>query len=134
MNFLNHKTILKDLLRQGDVMNTVNGGFRQTDFKIKNFENSMIIEVSNPSVSPEDFSFTINKNELLINVVHFERFENEDQARIYPVFFKTVDIPFYADITKVEAIYESGIFKIILPYNNNLPKTPFSVRVKNRDN
>lgn len=133
MNFLNHKTILKDLLRQGDVMNTVNGGFRQTDFKIKNFENSMIIEVSNPSVSPEDFSFTINKNELLINVVHFERFENEDQARIYPVFFKTVDIPFYVDITKVEAIYESGIFKIILPYNNNLPKTPFSVRVKNRD-
>lgn len=133
MNFLNHKTILKDLLRQGDVMNTVNGGFRQTDFKIKNFENSMIIEVSNPSVSPEDFSFTINKNELLINVVHFEQFENEDQARIYPVFFKTVDIPFYVDITKVEAIYESGIFKIILPYNNNLPKTPFSVRVKNRD-
>jgi len=43
-------------------------------------------------------------------------------------------IPYYVDINRIEATFSNGIFKILLPYNNNLPKSPFTVKVKNRDN
>ena len=124
---------LRDLLKQADIMNTVNGGVRQTEFNVKKIGDDILIEVSNSSIAPEAFNFTINKNELLINVMHFENAFSNGHPRMYPLFFKVIVIPYYVDINKIEATYEKGIFKILLPYNKNLPKTPFTVQVKNRD-
>ena len=134
MDFLNNRTFLRDLLKQADVMNTVNGGVRKTEYGVEKAGNDIIIKVSNPSVSPEAFNFTINKDELLINVLHFEKSFIDGQQLMYPLFYKVVVIPYYVDINRIEATYEKGIFSIVLPYNNNLPKTPFTVKVKNRDN
>ncbi|MCG8310595.1 MAG: hypothetical protein MI975_24610 [Cytophagales bacterium] len=134
MNFLNNRTFLKDILKQADVMNTVNGGVRQTEYSVQKMGNDVLIKISNPSVSLESFNFTINKDELFINIMHVEKSSAHDQLLMYPLFFKVVVIPYYVDINRIEATYESGIFKILLPYNNNLPKRPFKVKVKNRDN
>lgn len=133
MDFLKNKKYLGDLLKQTDIMNTVNGGVRQTDFNVKKIGEDILIEVSNPSIAPEAFNFTINKNELLINVMHFENAHKNGDPMMYPLFFKVIVIPYYIDINKIEATYEDGIFKILLPYNVRLPKTPFTVHVKNRD-
>lgn len=134
MNILENKTFLRDLLRQGDLMNTVNGGVRKTEFSIKKVGNDILIEVSNPSITPESFNFTINKNELLINVMRFDKSFSNGQPIMYPLFFKAIQIPYYVDINKIEAIFENGIFKVLLPYNNNLPDSPFRVHIKNIDN
>lgn len=133
MDFLNNRMFLRDLLKQADIMNTVNGGVRQTEFNVKKIGEDILIEVSNSSIAPEAFNFTINKNELLINVMHFENAFSNGHPMMYPLFFKVIVIPYYVDINKIEATYEKGIFKILLPYNKNLPKTPFTVQVKNRD-
>ena len=133
MDFLKHRIFLKELLKQADIMNTVNGGVRQTDYNAKKIGDDIILEISNPSILLEAFNITINKNELFINVMHFEKAHQNSQAVMYPMFFKIILIPYYVDISRIEAIFEHGVFKILLPYNNNLPKTPFSVRVKNRD-
>lgn len=133
MEFLRNKKLLRELLKQADVMNTVYGGVRQTEYSAKNLGQDILITVSNSSVSPEAFNFTINKNELLINVMHFNMSYSNDQPLMYPLFFKAVKIPYYVDINRIEATYQDGLFKILLPYNNNLPKTPFSVKVRNRD-
>ena len=125
--------MLRDLLKQADVINTVNGGVRQTNYSVKNVGDDILIEVSNPSVRPEAFNFTVNKNELLINVMHFEKSSLDGQPLMYPLFYKSVLIPYYVDINRIEAVYEQGIFKILLPYNNNMPKSPFIVQVRNRD-
>lgn len=134
MNILNNRPLLRDLLKQADVINTVNGGVRQTDYRVKTVGDDILIEISNPSIRPEAFNFTISKNELLINVMHFENSSIDGQPVMYPLFFKSILIPYYVDISRIEAVYEEGIFKILLPYNNNLPKTPFTVQVRNRDN
>ena len=134
MNFLNNRTFLRDLLKQADVMNTVSGGVRKTEYGVQKVGNDILIKVSNPSVSPEAFNFTVNKDELLINVLHVEKSFISNQQLMYPLFYKVVVIPYYVDINRIEATYEEGIFKILLPFNNNLPKAPFSVKVKNRDN
>lgn len=133
MDFLKNKSLLRELLKQANVMNTVNGGVHQTDFRVMNVGNDIVIKVSNPSVSPEAFNFTVSENNLLINVMYFDQSKAGDQPSMYPMFFKDVIIPYYVDINRIEAIYDEGVFKILLPYNNNLPKTPFSVKVKNRD-
>ena len=134
MNILDNRTFLRDLLKQGNLMNTVNGGVRQTEFGIRNVGNDILIEVSNPSISPEAFNFTINKNELLINVMRFEKVFSNGQPVMFPLFFKTIQIPYYVDIKNIRAIFEDGIFKILLPYNNNLPNNPFRIQIKNIDN
>ena len=133
MDFLKNKSLLRELLKQANVMNTVSGGVHQTDFRVTNVGNDIVVEVSNPSVSPDAFTFTVNGNNLLINVMYYERSKNEDQPTMYPLFFKDIIIPYYVDINAIEAVYNEGVFKIYLPYNNNLPKTPFRVKVKNRD-
>lgn len=133
MEFLENREFLRELLKQADIMNTVNGGVRKTKYNVKNNGKDIIIEVSNPSISPEAFNFTVNKNELLINVMHFEKSRADNQITMYPLFFKTVIIPYYVDINRIGATYEHGKFNILLPYNNNLPKAPFNVQVRNRD-
>ncbi len=133
MDFLKNRKFFKELLKQADIMNTVNGGVRQTDFKIKKKGNDILIQVSNPSIVPEAFNFTVNKNELFINVMHFENSYSKGHPVMYPLFFKDIVIPYYVDINRIEATYGHGIFNILLPYNNNLPKAPFNVQVKNID-
>ena len=134
MNILDNKTFLRDLLGQSDLMNTVNGGVRKTEFSIKKVGNDILIEVSNPSIAPESFNFTINKNELLINVMRFNKSFSNGQPIMYPLFFKVIQIPYYVDINRIEATFENGVFKVLLPYNNNLPDNPFRVHIKNIDN
>ena len=133
MEFLSNRDLLRELLKQADVMNTVNGGVRQTEYSAMKVGRDILITVSNASISPEAFNFTISKNELLINVMHFEHSHTNNQPVMYRLFFKAVVIPYYVDINRIQATFEDGVFKILLPYNDNLPKAPFNVQVKNRD-
>lgn len=134
MEFLNNRELLRELLKQADIMNTVHGGVRQTEYSAMKIGRDILITVSNASISPEAFNFTINKNELLINVMHFENSFASEQPVMFPLFYKAVVIPYYVDINRIQATFEDGVFKILLPYNDNLPTTPFNVQVKNRDN
>ena len=134
MNFLKKKNLLRELLLQGDLMNTVNGGVRETYFKIEKSGKDLVVELSNPSVNPEAFNFTINGNELLINVMQYEGLEDREQPVMYPLFMKVIKIPYFVDINKINASYEDGIFKVLMPYNNNLPENPFRLHIRNLDN
>jgi HSP20 family protein len=134
MNFLENKKILRDLLRQGDLMNTVNGGVRETHFKIEKSGKDLVVELANPSIKPESFNFTIHGNELMINVMQTGEDGEQEQSVMYPMFFKVVKIPYFVDINRIEAYYEKGVFKVFMPYNNNLPQNPFRIHIQNLDN
>ncbi len=134
MNFLKNQKVLRDLLKQGDLMNTVNGGVRETHFQIEKSGKDLVVELSNPSISPEAFNFTINGNELLINVMQYQSEVGKEEPSIYPLFLRVIKIPYFVDINRIEAYYEKGIFKVFMPYNNNLPENPFSLHIQNLDN
>lgn len=133
MNFLNNRTLLRELLQQGDLMNTVNGGIRETTFKTRSLANGIIVEVSNPSLTPEAFNFTIHKDELLVNVMHMTKAPHSDHVFMFPAFFKAIKIPYNVDFKRIDAIYEHGIFKVFMPFNTTLPGDPFKVQVRNLD-
>lgn len=134
MNFLEDKKLLRELLKQGDLMNTVNGGVRETKFKIESDGKDLIVQLSNPSISPEAFNFTIQGNELYINVMHIEKHLNSQNNTMYPLFFKVIRIPYFVEINKIEASYEQGKFKVLMPYNNSLPDKPYRINIRNLDN
>ena len=115
-------------------MNTVNGGVRETHFKIDQAGKDLVVELSNPSINPESFNFTIQGNELLINVMHFDNQSGDQNFIMYPLFFKIIRIPYFVDINRIEAYYEKGMFKVLMPFNNNLPRNPFKIDIKNLDN
>ena len=134
MNLLKDKKLLRTLIKQGDLMNTVYGGVRQTDFRIEQVGDDLMIRVSNPSIKPEAFHFTIQNNRLYINGLHKSGQNGEDgESLVFPVFSQMVTIPFFVDITKIEGIYEHGEFRIYLPYNKDLPKGPTPVNVRFTD-
>lgn len=134
MNFLKNKKVLRELLKQGDLMNTVNGGVRETHFSFEKSGKDMVVELSNPSINPEAFNFTIHGNELLINVMQYQKQHSNEQPLMYPLFFKVIRIPYFVDINRIKAYYEKGVFKVFLPYNNNLPENPFRIHIQNLDN
>ncbi len=133
MDFLKNKKALNEFVNQVEVMNTVNGGIAQTAFSISYVGNDILVEVSNASVSPDAFTFTINADQLIINVMHLGKDMGGKIAKTYPLFFKIVKIPYFVDINRIEASYEQGVFRILLPYNKNLPNQPFRINIKNLD-
>lgn len=135
MNFLNNRSILRELLRQGDLMNTIYGGVSETSFKVEKVGEDLVVKVSNPSVSPNAFNFIVKGDELLINIMAKEKSSVEGkEPMMYPMFFKAIKIPYYIDLSGIEATYQDGEFKVFLPYNNKIPNRPFKINVRNRDN
>jgi HSP20 family protein len=131
MNFLKDRALLRELLMQGDLMNSVNGGVRQTDFQVETDGDDILINVSNPSVPPESFSFTVFNDKLLINVLCTKVDEQSGKTYAFPMFTKVVDIPFYIDIPRIDGTYGDGVFRIHLPSNPNIPRKPMNLRIRN---
>jgi HSP20 family protein len=131
MNLLKDRALLRELLLQGDLMNSVHGGVRQTEFRVETAGDDIMINVSNPTVSPESFSFTIFNDKLLINVLLTNVDQQAGKTYAFPMFSKVVDIPFYVDMSKIEATYEDQVFKIKLPSNPNIPRRPVHLKIRN---
>ncbi len=119
--------MLRVLLKQSDLMNTVNGGVSATKFNIETIGDDIVIKVSNPSVDPRCFHFMVSNNKLVINVL----FQSADEGQMaYPLFSKVIDIPYYVDIPRIEGVYEEGEFRVYMPYNANLPRKPWPVKMR----
>lgn len=118
MKFINNN-ILKGFANQLDLLNTMNGGVSMTSVDVEQTDNSIIIKVSAPAVSPEAFDVLVDFNKLVVmselkNQPLVSEPSGDDNFRI-PMFFKVFDIPFFVDGNDIEAIYEDGELNIILP-------------------
>lgn len=129
MNFLKNKVLLREILRQGDLMHTIHGGIRETSFIVEN-AGDLFIRVSNPSISPEAFNFTIHNNNLVISAVFTSTPREGEKILHYPIFSRVVKIPFFVDATKIEATYKNGTFTILLPKNEAISSEPKTLNVK----
>lgn len=134
MNFLKNRSLLREILKQGDLMHTINGGVRETYFEIQHDGDDILIKVSNPSISPEAFNFTIHNNNLIIHVVYTSQPEADQKPLLHPLFSRVVQIPYFVDASKIEATFENDVFRIHLPYNRQINKEPQTLNVKFLDN
>lgn len=134
MNLLKNKTLLSNLLFQGDVMNTVNGGVTATDFKIVNREREIVIQIKNPSVDENGFHFIIQNNKLFINVLYFSDKTINNMPLAFPMFTQEYDIPYYIDSEGIEAYHVEDVYEIHLPKNGRSSEKPRRIDIKNLNN
>lgn len=136
MNILRNKELLRGLLIQSDVLNTINGGTSQTSVNLVTTKESFIVKVKAPSVPVEAFNIVLNYNKITVftevmSQIEEESFSDdaEDLVKI-PMFLKTFDIPYLVDSDKIEAVYEDNEVKIIMPFKEDSENLLRKINIK----
>lgn len=120
MNLLNNKELLRGLLRQGDLINTINGGVSMTRVVKKQYDDEFLISLSAPGLSAEAFNVVLNDNQLIVfSVLPDSGIEQEDQLFNIPLFYRSFDLPKYIDIDKIEAYHDDMELRVVLPFKEN---------------
>lgn len=133
MNLLQHKDLLHGLLKQGDILNTLNGGGAMTYVEEQDYDDHSVLTFWAPTVPAEAFNVVLNHNSLvvfsLLPSVAGEAGELENGSFNIPMFFRKFTLPAYADAENIEAIHEDDRLSIIIPFKNNgLPVRKIDIR------
>jgi HSP20 family protein len=118
MEFIKDNNMWRGFLKQIDLMNTLNGGVSMASMNMEETEDSLVITVSAPGLSPESFNIFIDHNKLIVFSTIPDRHADEENGvpMQIPMFYKAFDIPYFVDGNKIDAIYEEGVLKVTLPY------------------
>jgi HSP20 family molecular chaperone IbpA len=104
-----------DLITSIDVLNTLNGGVSEPQMNLGHFEEYREIRLKVPGISLEDIRVEIHNNNLsifyLINIV------SGDKMIPLPRFVYNRNVPYYIDISKINARLEEEELIVNLPYN-----------------
>lgn len=120
MNLLNNRRLLRRLLQQGDLLNTINGGVSMTNVVKQQRENDFTVVVSAPTLPAESYNVVINDRQLIIFSVLPNTVESvEDQLVNIPIFYKSFDLPAYIDIENIEAIHDDKELVVVLPFKES---------------
>ena len=116
------KNILKDFIHQIDTMNTIGGGTTATQVHVKKEVDKMVIEVSAPTVHSDSFNIYLRGDQLIIYSVLNDTAIMDEQANFtarhtVPMFNRIFDIPPHVDREQIDAVYENGYLRVILPFN-----------------
>lgn len=93
----------------------------------------LVIEAELPGVKKEDIEVSLDKGSIAIKAVKFECFEEEKvnyvcMERSFGRIFRTVEIPFPVDTSKIKAAFKNGVLTITLPRvedkRSNVKKVP----------
>jgi len=121
------KNMLKDFVHQIDTMNTVGGGTTTTRVNIKKEVDRAIIEVSAPSVHSDSFNIYLRGNQLIVYTILNDAATMEEQQNLsarhtVPMFNRVFDLPPHVDREQIDAIFEDGYLRVILPFNEGEPE------------
>lgn len=80
----------------------------------------LIIEAELPGVRKDDISVTIENNTVCIKAVKFECIDEEKvnyvcMERSFGRVYRTVDIPFPVDTSRIKAVFRDGVLSISIP-------------------
>lgn len=117
MNLLNNKRLLRRLLHQGDLLNTINGGVSMTNIVKEQRENDFTIIISAPTLPAESYNVVLNDRQLIVFSVLPKSDESmEDQLVNIPTFYRSFDLPAYIDVENIEAIHDEKELVVVLPF------------------
>lgn len=105
-----------DLITSIDVLNTLNGGVSEPQLNLEHFEEYREIRLKVPGINSDDIRVEIHNNNLsifyLINMVCSEKLIP------LPRFVYNRNVPYYIDISKINARLEEEELVVNLPYNH----------------
>jgi HSP20 family protein len=125
-----NNNILKEIINQIDMFNTLNGGVSMTTVGIKQTEDNYMINVKTPGISPEAYHVEVVNNQLVLYaLMDVNPKQGESQAKV-PSFVRTFLLPYYVDTDNIEATYEDNELKVVLPFTRKMSSTPKIINIK----
>lgn len=129
------KNVLKDFVHQINAINTIAGGTTATMVNISKSADRLVIQVNAPSISSNSFNIYVHGNQLVVyttlNDLHDAASEDEQSSRhMVPIFNRTFNIPATIDKDQIDAVFERGKLKIMLPYgaSEDVPAKRIDIR------
>jgi HSP20 family protein len=132
-NLLEDRELLKDLLKQIDMFNTINGGSVETSTDVIGEVDSILIKVSAPTVPAEAFSILLNYTKLTVSIFPKDKESSMDSSKkpvLIPMFMRTFDIPAFVDLDKIEAVHENGELRVTLPFKTSTENLLRMIEIK----
>lgn len=133
MNILKDKKALRNFIQQGDVLNTLSGGVSHTNVDIKQEDKQIVIHVSAPGMPADSFNIFLNYNQLVIYSALKNNNQDQDteaMAKAIPLFSRTFEIPVFVNVHNIEAVYEDGRLKVILPFKEDIENYKRNINIK----
>ena len=129
------KNVLKDFVHQIDAINTITGGTVATRVNVKKGSDKLIIQVDAPSINSDSFNIYVHGNQLVVYTTLSDLNEVADEEaqssrHMAPLFNRTFSIPATVDKEQIDAVFEDGRLKILLPYgaNEDMPAKRIDIR------
>jgi len=110
--------ISKELLKNVDLMNTINGGISKPTVIMEREKKNYIITARVPGVSPEKLRIEVKNNRLfLFHDIDVENAALYSGKNVIPFNIGYINIPFDVNIKGIIASYIDNELKITLPFN-----------------
>ena len=129
------KNVLKDFVHQIDAINTITGGSVATMVNVKKGSDRLVIQVNAPSIQSDSFNIYVHGNQLVVyttlNDLNEVAGEDEQSSRhMAPIFNRTFNIPATVDKEQIDAVFEDGRLRILLPFgaNEDMPAKRIDIR------
>jgi HSP20 family molecular chaperone IbpA len=110
--------ISKELLKNVDLMNTINGGISKPTVIMEREEKNYMVTARIPGVGPEKLRIEVKNNRLfLFHDIDIENPALYSGKKVIPFNIGYIIIPFDVNIKGIEAIYADKELKITMPFN-----------------
>ncbi|GAA5026640.1 hypothetical protein GCM10011506_12470 [Marivirga lumbricoides] len=129
MNLLNNKELLRNLLIQGDQLNTLSGGVSQVTMDVRKQEDGFAITVHAPGISAEHLKVISDVRSLQIYAT-LSGFDEGSTPAILPVFYRKLDLPIFANTDDIEAVYHESNLEIFIPIGRNNTGNKKEIEIK----
>jgi HSP20 family protein len=127
MNLLENKSLLRNLLFQGDQLHTLGGGIAQITMEMERQEDGFLISVFAPSVSPENFKILTEGKYMQLFAAHLNQ---EGSGVRIPIFYRKIDLPDYADAEGIIAEHKGNELKVFVPIGLNTSSGKHEIQIK----
>jgi HSP20 family molecular chaperone IbpA len=104
-----------DLVTSIDVLNTVNGGLSEPQMNLNHFEEFREIRLKVPGIKKEDVHVEVHNNSL--SIYYFLNMVSGEKLIQLPRFVYNKNVPYFIDISKINARLEQEELVVKLPFN-----------------
>ncbi len=111
------KNELKDFVNHIDMLNTINGGASLTSVVVEEKEDNLTIRVSAPALEGDAYNLMLRGDQLIVYTTLSNNWLADVTANTnkLPMFARTFDLPPFVNKEAIDAIYENGELRVILP-------------------
>jgi HSP20 family protein len=132
-----NKNLLGVFGNQIDLLNTMGGGLSMTSLDIAETDHGYVINVKTPSLNSEAYHIEINQDQLIVYTLLNQQaqvqadYEGEGQQAIMPSFIRSFPLPAFVNKKGIEAVFEEGELKILVPTKPRTEEKPRKIEIRN---